>query len=192
MIGFFCGDSNVKNEFDLCVIGGGINGCAIAHDAQSRGLSVLLCEKGDLASHTSSNSSKLIHGGLRYLEHYQFSLVRKALKEREILLSTCPHLVKPLAFMLPYSHQQRPYWVLRLGLFVYDNLYQGQVPRSYVTNRYQHHDLFAPLSTEIERGFMYFDAKTNDARLVVTNALAAQREGAEILTRTAVTAAHAR
>lgn len=191
MIDFFYGDINVKNEFDLCIIGGGINGCAIAHDAQSRGLSVLLCEKDDLASHTSSNSSKLIHGGLRYLEHYQFSLVRKALKEREILLNVCPHLVKPLAFMLPYSEKQRPYWLLRLGLFVYDNMYQGQMQHSYATNRRQQQSLFEPLNPIINRGVMYFDAKTNDARLVISNALAAKAKGAIILTRTAVTDAHA-
>src|SRR6476660_1302151 len=108
--------------YDLFIIGGGVNGCGIARDAVGRGLSVLLCEQGDLASGTSSASSKLIHGGLRYLEHYEFRLVRESLAEREVLLRIAPHLVRPLRFVMPYQPARRPAWMIRLGLFLYDHL----------------------------------------------------------------------
>ena len=119
------------HSFDLLVIGGGINGAAIARDAAGRGLSVLLVEKDDLAAHTSGASSKLIHGGLRYLEHYDFRLVREALREREILLQTAPHIVRPLKFVLPDPPGGRPWWLIRLGLWTYDLLAgRGSLPRS--------------------------------------------------------------
>ena len=111
-----------ETVFDVAIIGGGINGCGIARDAAGRGLKVYLCEKGDLASGTSSASTKLIHGGLRYLEHYEFRLVREALIERETLWAMAPHLVRPLRFILPYHKGLRPAWLLRLGLFFYDHI----------------------------------------------------------------------
>ena len=111
-----------EEVFDVAIIGGGVNGCGVARDAAGRGLKVYLCEKGDLASGTSSASTKLIHGGLRYLEHYEFRLVREALMERETLWAIAPHLVRPLRFILPYHKGLRPAWLLRLGLFVYDHL----------------------------------------------------------------------
>src|ERR1700730_7502345 len=109
-------------SFDLIVVGGGVNGVGIARDAAGRGLSVLLCEKGDLAEGTSSRSSKLVHGGLRYLEYYQFRLVREALIEREVLLNAAPHIIWPMRFVLPHSPEQRPAWLIRVGLFLYDHL----------------------------------------------------------------------
>src|SRR3954468_6698946 len=118
-------------RFDLLIVGGGINGTAIARDAAMRGAKLLLVEKDDLAAHTSSASSKLIHGGLRYLEYYEFRLVREALKEREILLRTAPHIVRPLRFALPYCRGVRPFWLVRAGLFLYDLLsFRGSLPRS--------------------------------------------------------------
>src|SRR5580693_4316390 len=111
----------MENQSDIFIIGGGINGAAIAADAAGRGLSVTLCEKGDLASETSSASTKLIHGGLRYLEFYEFNMVRKALHERDILIQRASHLITPLEFVLPYEKQSRPAWLIRLGLFIYDH-----------------------------------------------------------------------
>ena len=117
--------------YDLVVVGGGINGAGIARDAAGRGLSVLLVEQHDLAAHTSSASSRLIHGGLRYLEHREFALVRKALQEREVLLTAAPHLIRPLRLVLPHAAGQRPAWLIRLGLFLYDHLARrGQLPAS--------------------------------------------------------------
>src|SRR6478609_11880461 len=113
---------NSTIDCDLLVVGGGINGAGIARDAAGRGLSVVLCEKDDLASHTSSASTKLIHGGLRYLEHYEFSLVRKALIEREVLLRAAPHIMRPLRFVMPCDKRQRPAWMIRAGMFLYDHL----------------------------------------------------------------------
>ncbi len=166
---------------DLLVIGGGINGTGIAADAAGRGLSVLLCEQNDLASATSSASSKLIHGGLRYLEHYEFRLVKEALAEREVLLTNAPHLVQPLRFTLPHRPHLRPFWMIRSGLFLYDNLSKrntlpGTKGVTLGTN--------SPLKAEIKKGLQYSDCWVDDARLVVVNALAAQRNGAKILTRT--------
>ena len=172
------------DSFDLLVIGGGINGCAIARDAAGRGLTVLLVEKDDLASHTSSASSKLIHGGLRYLEQYEFSLVRESLKERQVLLATAPHIVRPLQFVLPDPPGGRPWWMIRLGLLLYDFLSRGdELPRSKGLGRKA--NIFrAPLKPGRFRLGTYWDAWVDDARLVVLNALDAHERGAEIATRT--------
>lgn len=167
--------------FDLLVIGGGINGVGIAADAAGRGLSVLLCEMGDLGSATSSNSSKLIHGGLRYLELFEFRLVREALAEREILLRNAPHIIWPLRFILPYHSHLRPYWVIRAGLFLYDHLVKRTTLPASNTVKFT---ADSPLSDEITRGFEYSDAWVDDARLVILNALAAQKNGALIKPRT--------
>lgn len=175
-------NNNASAElYDLMVIGGGINGCGIAADAASRGLKVLLCEQQDLAAATSSNSSKLIHGGLRYLEHYEFRLVREALAEREVLLKIAPHIIWPLRFRLPHQPHLRPALLIRLGLFLYDHLARRvTLPASHGV-RFDERD---PLVSTIRRGFEYSDAWVDDSRLVVLNALAAQHHGATILTRT--------
>lgn len=173
---------------DLLVIGGGINGAGIAADAAGRGLSVILCEKDDLAAHTSSASSKLIHGGLRYLEHYDFKLVREALQEREVLLNKAPHLVHPLWFVLPHEPHLRPQWMIRLGLFLYDHLAKRKtLPGSRKINLRNSLE-GAPLKEQFKTGFGYSDCYTDDARLVVTNALDAQNHGAKIMVRTRCTA----
>lgn len=167
--------------YDVLIIGGGINGVGIAADTAGRGLSTLLCEMDDLASATSSNSSKLIHGGLRYLEHYEFRLVREALAEREVLLKKAPHIIWPLRFRLPHRPHLRPAWVIRLGLFLYDNLAKR------ATLKKSHSITFkdnSPLNPQILKGFEYSDAWVDDARLVVLNAMSAREKGAEILTRT--------
>jgi glycerol-3-phosphate dehydrogenase len=171
------------DNFDLLVIGGGINGAAIARDASGRGQSVLLVEKDDLASHTSSASSKLIHGGLRYLEQYEFGLVRESLHEREILLRTAPHLVRPLKFVLPDPPGGRPFWLIRAGLLLYDLLAgRGSLPRSRSVGR-NDADLAAPLRPSFSLA-TYWDAWVDDSRLVALNALDAHERGAEIATRT--------
>jgi glycerol-3-phosphate dehydrogenase len=171
------------DQFDLLIIGGGINGAAIARDAAGRGLSVLLVERDDLASHTSSASSKLIHGGLRYLETYEFRLVRESLQEREVLLRTAPHVVRPLRFILPHPEGGRPWWMIRAGLMLYGLLAgrasvarPGGVPRGDAGVR-------GPLK-EAGRLAQYWDAWVDDARLVVLNAVAAAMRGAQIATRT--------
>jgi glycerol-3-phosphate dehydrogenase len=170
---------------DLAIIGGGINGCGIARDAAGRGLSVSLCEMGDLASGTSSWSTKLIHGGLRYLEHYEFRLVREALKEREVLWALAPHVIRPLRFVLPHRRGLRPAWLLRLGLFLYDHI--GGREKLPAARRL---DLTtdpagAPLTAgAFTTGFEYSDCFVDDARLVVLNAMAARAAGARIATRT--------
>ncbi len=179
----------MSNPYDLLIIGGGANGTGIARDAAGRGLRVLLCEKGDLAEGTSSRSSKLIHGGLRYLEYYQFRLVREALIEREVLLRTAPHIVWPLRFVIPHAPGQRPAWMLRLGLFLYDNI--GGRSRLPKTRRL---DLrTAPEGDAIRDGFRtafeYADCWVDDARLVVLNALDAVARGAEVHLRTEAIAA---
>jgi glycerol-3-phosphate dehydrogenase len=174
---------------DLAVVGGGINGAGIARDAAGRGLSVLMCENGDLAGETSSRSGKLIHGGLRYLEYYQFRLVREALAEREVLLAAAPHIIWPMRFVLPHSPAQRPAWLIRLGLFLYDHLGgRGRLPGC------RRIDLRtapegAPLKPEFKLAFEYSDCWVDDARLVVLAALDARQRGATVLTRTAATAA---
>lgn len=167
--------------FDLVVIGGGINGVGIAADAAGRGLKVFLCEQNDLASATSSNSSKLIHGGLRYLEHYEFSLVKKALTEREVLLRNAPHIIKPLTFRLPHQPHLRPSWLIRAGLFLYDNLAKRvTLPASKGIKFTQD----SPLKGNISHGFEYSDGWVDDSRLVVLNAIAAKEHGAIIETQT--------
>src|SRR5690554_3036194 len=167
---------------DVLVIGGGINGCGIAMDAAGRGLKVLLCEQNDLASATSSRSSKLIHGGLRYLEFFQFRLVGKALAERETLLRNAPHIIRPMRFRLPHQPHLRPAWMIRLGLFLYDHLARREtLPGSHGVKL----QADSPLRPEITRGFEYSDAWVDDARLVVLVARAAAERGAVILPRTA-------
>lgn len=171
--------------FDVAIIGGGINGCGIAADAALRGLSVLLVEKDDLASKTSSSSSKLIHGGLRYLEYYNFSLVKKALDERQILLNLAPHLVHPLPMVLPYQQSMRPYWLLRAGLFLYDNLSRkNKLANTKSIERNTKSPYFIPLSEQFNKGFLFYDCKTDDSRLTIANALQAKEQGAIIRNNT--------
>jgi len=174
-------------QFDIVVVGGGVNGCGIARDATGRGFSVLLAEQNDLASGTSSASTKLIHGGLRYLEFYDFSLVREALKEREVLWAMAPHIIWPLRFVLPESADSRPAWLLRLGLFLYDHLGgRKRLPptRSLDLTR---DPAGAVLKPSMRRGFEYSDCWVMDSRLVVLNARDAAARGARILTQTQVT-----
>jgi glycerol-3-phosphate dehydrogenase len=175
--------------YDIAIIGGGVNGCGIARDAAGRGLSVLLAEKDDLASGTSSTSTKLIHGGLRYLENHQFKMVRSALREREILLRMAPHIIWPLRFVLPHHKGLRPAWLLRLGLFLYDHLGgRDLLPASRGLDLTQ--DVAGePLHSVFARGFEYSDCWADDARLVVLNAMDARQRGARILTRTHVRSA---
>ena len=177
---------------DVFVIGGGVNGCGVARDAAGRGYSVRLAEMGDLASGASSRSTKLIHGGLRYLEYFEFRLVREALREREILWANAPHLVRPLRFVLPYQRGLRPFWVLRLGLFLYDHIGgRKRLPptRSLDLRR---DGAGAPLKPEFVKGFEYSDCWVDDARLVVLNARDAANRGATIETRKKVVGAQAR
>lgn len=171
-------------DYDLCVIGGGINGAGIARDAAGRGLSVVLLETGDLGCATSSASTKLIHGGLRYLEFFEFRLVRDSLKEREILLSNAPHIIWPMDFVLPHFKSQRPFWLMRLGLFLYDNLVKRKFLRSSYAEYFRENSLRGePLASYYEKGLCYADCWVDDARLVVLNALDAQSQGAKIMTR---------
>lgn len=172
--------------YDLLVIGGGINGTAVARDAAGRGLSVVLCEKDDLASHTSSASTKLIHGGLRYLEHYDFKLVRESLKEREILLRAAPHIIWPMRFILPYDEGLRPKWLLRMGLFLYDNLGGRELLPGTKTRKLGAGSRFDTLKDRLKTGFEYSDCWVEDARLVALNAVDAARQGADIFTGTEV------
>jgi len=175
--------------FDVAVVGGGIHGAAIARDAAGRGLSVLLLERGDLGGETSSASSKLIHGGLRYLEHLDLRLVREALAEREVLLATAPHLVRPLSFVLPLAPGVRPAWLVRFGLALYDRLAgQGTLPGSHAL-RLAGSPLGAGLRPEYERGFLYSDARADDARLVLANARAAADLSATVWPRTELVSA---
>ena len=175
--------------YDLAIIGGGINGCGIARDAAGRGLSVFLAEKEDLASGTSSASTKLIHGGLRYLEHYEFRLVRESLIEREVLLRIAPHIISPLRFVLPHNREQRPVWLIRLGLFLYDHLGGRKLlpPSHYVNLRTEPSG--ALLQDQYTKGFEYSDCSVDDARLVVLNAIDAAERGADIRVRTDVKSA---
>jgi glycerol-3-phosphate dehydrogenase len=170
---------------DVLVVGGGINGAGIARDLAGRGLSVMLCEKDDLASHTSSSSTKLIHGGLRYLEYYEFSLVRKALAEREVLLRCAPHIMWPLRFVMPHDAAMRPVWMIRAGLFLYDHLARREVLPASCTVDLRHHAAGAPLKKSFSKGFVYSDGWVDDARLVVLNAIDAADHGATVLTRCA-------
>ncbi len=171
-------------EFDVAIIGGGINGCGIARDAAGRGLSVLLVEQGDLASGTSSASSKLIHGGIRYLENYDFRLVRESLQERELLLRNAPHLVKPMRFVAPHVPQMRPAWMMRIGMKLYDFLAGSSVlPKSRVLDLADD-PAGVPLRTVGGLGFEYSDCVTDDARLVIANAIDARERGADVRPRT--------
>jgi glycerol-3-phosphate dehydrogenase len=175
----------MQNDFDLLVIGGGINGAGIARDAQGRGLRTCLVERGDLAGATSSNSSKLIHGGLRYLEQYEFRLVREALAEREVMLRIAPHIVWPMRFVLPHRPEMRPRWLIRAGLFLYDNLARRvSLPGTESVPTHSHR-YGAPLKPEITDAFAYSDCWVEDSRLVVLNARDAAARGAEVLVRTA-------
>jgi glycerol-3-phosphate dehydrogenase len=176
--------------FDLAVIGGGINGAGIARDAAGRGASVYLCEKGDLASATSSASTKLVHGGLRYLEYYEFRLVREALIEREVLWRIAPHIIGPLRFVLPQRPGMRPAWLLRLGLFLYDHLGGRKLLPATATRDLRHDVTGAPLLPGVfSKGFEYSDCRIDDARMVVLNAIDARSRGAVIETRAAAIAA---
>ena len=173
--------------YDLAIIGGGINGVGIARDAAGRGLKVLLVERDDLASHTSSASTKLVHGGLRYLEHYEFNLVRKALKEREVLLRAAPHIIWPMRFVLPVDKGMRPAWLLRLGLFLYDHLGGRDIlPATKSINLLQD-PRGDPLQKRLKKGFAYSDCWVEDARLVSLTARDAAERGADIRTRTECT-----
>jgi glycerol-3-phosphate dehydrogenase len=172
------------SDFDLAIVGGGINGAGIARDAAGRGLRVLLVEQNDLASGTSSASTKLIHGGLRYLEHGWFRLVREALTEREVMLKMAPHLIRPMRFVLPAEPGLRPLWQLRLGLFVYDHLGGRRILPATRSLNLAGDPLGAPLKSRYRRGFEYSDCATDDSRLVVLNALDAAARGALIRTRT--------
>ncbi|QLC21836.1 glycerol-3-phosphate dehydrogenase [Parasphingopyxis sp. CP4] len=175
--------------YDLLIIGGGINGTAIARDAAGRRWKTLLVERDDLAGHTSSSSSKLIHGGVRYLEYYEFGLVRKALKEREVMLKSAPHIIWPMRFVFPHNNQVRPFWMIRAGLFLYDLIggrrtLKGTRSLAKSDPRYK-----SPFSDPQTKGLVYSDCWVDDARLVALNARDAADRGAEIATRTALTAA---
>jgi glycerol-3-phosphate dehydrogenase len=172
------------DAIDLLVIGGGINGAGIARDAAGRGLKVTLVEQSDLASATSSWSSKLIHGGLRYLEQYEFGLVREALQEREVLLRLAPHIIRPLLFVLPHDASMRPVWMIRVGLWMYDHI-GGRItlPGSKAVN-FPHMEFSAGLKGDFRSGFVYSDCRVDDSRLTVVNAMSAREHGATVLTRT--------
>ena len=171
---------------DVLVVGGGINGAGIARDLAGRGQRVVLCEKDDLAQATSSSSTKLIHGGLRYLEYYEFSLVRKALAEREVLLKSAPHIMWPLRFVMPHdpsANDVRPVWMIRVGLFLYDHLAKREVLPGSRTVDLRRHPAGVPLNPRFTKGFVYSDGWVDDARLVVLNAMDAVERGATVLTR---------
>ncbi len=179
--------SSVTTQFDLLVVGGGINGAGIARDAAGRGVSTLLCEQADLAHYTSSASTKLIHGGLRYLEHYDFLLVRHALQEREILLRAAPHIIWPLRFVLPHHQKLRPRWLIRLGLFMYDYIGGRKLlPSSHSLNLTKHVS-GKKLKAQFKSGFEYSDCWVQDARLVVLNVMDAASRGCDVRVRTQVT-----
>jgi len=174
-------------NYDLVIIGGGINGAGVARDAAGRGLRVLLCEQDDLARYTSSSSTKLIHGGLRYLEHYDFKLVRHALLEREVLLRSAPHIIWPLRFILPHHRNLRPRWMIRLGLFLYDHIGGRKLlPKSWAVDL-KNHVSGAALKDEFTAGFEYSDCWVQDSRLVVLNVRDAADRGAEIRVQTTCT-----
>ncbi len=181
--------SRGEGPVDVLVIGGGINGAGIARDLAGRGLSVTLVEQGDLASATSSWSSKLIHGGLRYLEQYEFRLVREALQEREVLLRLAPHLIRPLLFVLPHDASMRPLWMISAGLWIYDHL-GGRItlPGSKQVS-FPHMEFSAGLNPSIRKGFVYSDCRVDDSRLTIANAVGAREKGATVLTRTRFTGA---
>lgn len=174
----------LNRPYDLLIVGGGVNGAGIARDAVGRGASVLMVEQDDLASYTSSASTKLIHGGLRYLEYYEFRLVREALTERERLLKMAPHIIWPMRFVLPHSKLVRPAWMLKAGLFLYDHLASNMtLPKSRAVD-FRTHSSGRPLKDDYTKGFVYSDGWVQDSRLVVLNALDAAERGADIRTRT--------
>lgn len=174
----------MAERFDVLVVGGGINGAGIARDAVGRGLSVCLCERDDLASHTSSASTKLIHGGLRYLEQYEFRLVGKALAEREVLLRLAPHIIWPLRFVLPHQPHLRPAWMIRIGMFLYDHLGGKRTLEGSKRLNLRTDVVGQPLRDELTTGFAYSDAWVQDARMVVLNAMDAEARGATVHVRT--------
>jgi glycerol-3-phosphate dehydrogenase len=174
---------DVPSSCDVLVVGGGINGAGIARDLAGRGLRVVLCEKDDLAQATSSSSTKLIHGGLRYLEYREFSLVRKALAEREVLLRSAPHIMWPLRFVMPHDPGMRPVWMIRAGLFLYDHLAKREVLPASRTVDLRAHVAGAALQPRFTKGFVYSDGWVDDARLVALNAVDAAERGATVLTR---------
>jgi len=177
-------ETDALEHYDILVIGGGVNGCGIARDAVGRGLTVALVEQGDLAGETSSSSTKLFHGGLRYLEYYEFGLVRKALIEREILLRNMPHIAWPMRFIIPHLKGMRPKWMLRAGLFIYDYIGGRKMLPPTKTVNLEKGPLGAPLVDSIKVGFEYSDCWVDDARLVVLNARDAADRGAKIMVRT--------
>ena len=178
-----------SDSFDVIVVGGGINGAGIARDAAGRGLKVLLVEQGDLANYTSSASTKLVHGGLRYLEYYEFRLVQKALKEREVLMGIAPHIIWPLRFVMPHVKELRPAWMIRMGLFLYDHLGgRKKLPGSKGINLQQHY-AGQPLDDSLRKGFMYSDCWVQDSRLVVLNCMDVEARGGRVLPRTRCTGA---
>ncbi|MBG0809632.1 glycerol-3-phosphate dehydrogenase [Methylosinus sp. H3A] len=166
--------------FDLVIVGGGVNGCAIARDAAGRGLRVLLLEQKDLAAATSSASTKLVHGGLRYLEQYEFRLVHEALAERELLLAAAPHIIHPLQFIVPHERSIRPAWLVRLGLFLYDHLARRERIPGSATVSLDGTRFGAPLTAGHRLGFSYYDCRVDDSRLVILEALDAFERGADI------------
>lgn len=170
--------------YDLLVVGGGINGAGVARDAAGRGLRTLLCEQHDLAAHTSSGSTKLIHGGLRYLEFYDFKLVRKSLREREIVLTSAPHICWPLRFVLPHDRHLRPAWMIRAGLFLYDHLARRRLLPGSQGVRLHRHPAGKPLDARYKWGFVYSDCWVDDARLVILSVKDAAEHGATVLPRT--------
>ncbi|MCF6764824.1 glycerol-3-phosphate dehydrogenase [Thiotrichales bacterium 19S3-7] len=172
--------NNKLVEADLLVIGGGINGTGIACDAQGRGLNVVLCEANDLASATSSYSSKLVHGGLRYLEQYEFKLVREALKEREVLLNKAPHIIHPLTFVLPYAKHLRPKWMIRTGLFLYDHLSKLKSLHKSKGFSLKNSQEGENLKDQFNYAFSYSDCRIDDSRMVILNAIQAKQLGAKI------------
>lgn len=176
-------------DYDVFIVGGGINGCGIARDAAGRGYSVCLAEMNDLGSGTSSWSSKLIHGGLRYLEHYEFRLVREALGEREVLMRAAPHMIRPMRFVLPQRSGLRSGWLLRIGLFLYDHLGKRKLLPGTRDLDLRRDEAGRPLKDEYTKGYEYSDCHVPDARLVVANAVDAARRGADIRVRTRVTEA---
>ena len=168
--------------YDVFIAGGGINGVGVARDAAGRGYSVCLCEMNDFASGTSSSSTKLIHGGLRYLEHYKFRLVQESLKEREILLNMAPHIIWPMRFILPHTKGMRPRWFLRLGLAIYDHLgYRKILPGTSNVN-FASQKTNSPLKDTFKSGFEYSDCWVDDSRLVILNAVDAASKGASLRT----------
>ena len=176
----------MDNLYDVFIIGGGINGCGIARDAAGRGYSVCLSEKSDIASGTSSASSKLIHGGLRYLENFEFSLVRASLRERDILIKIAPHIIREMRFVLPHHKNLRPVWLLKLGMLLYDNLYSSKYIKRSSYIRLSSHEAKSTLIEAYKKGFEYSDCITDDSRLTVLNAADAKRLGGNINTRTMV------